>query len=126
MIETLGRVDESLVYRKGYSVEAGEEMMTRLLEQHPDVEAVFCINNLVFFGSAGPVNLFELREGRQIMMAGFDISHYSSLLKRPLISADQNLGRLAEAAVGLLLNPEASGKDIHKTIPVSIVKHRLP
>jgi len=128
LTETMGRLDESFVLMKGYSVQAGREMMTKLLYERPDVEAVFCVNNLVFFGAVGPANAFELRQARPIMMTGFDIGDYASLMKRPLISADQNLGELALAAVGLLLDTEAGapGKDNHKTIPVSIVKHRLP
>jgi LacI family transcriptional regulator len=128
LAESLGRVDESLVLMKGYSVQAGREMMARLLDERPDVEAVFCVNNLVFYGAVGPVNDFELRQARPVMMAGFDVGDYASLMKRPLISADQNLGELAGAAVGLLLDPEpgAAGADNHKTIPVAIVRHRLP
>jgi LacI family transcriptional regulator len=128
LTEALGRLDESLVAAKGYSVQAGREMMGRLLEERPDVEAVFCVNNLVFYGAVGPANEFELRQARPVMMAGFDIGDYASLMKRPLISADQNLGELADAAVGLFLAAAggAAEGDSHKTIPVSIVRHRLP
>lgn len=125
MVEALDRLDESFVLTKGYTSQAGREMMLRLLEQRPDVEAVICVNNLVFFGAAGPVNEFELRQARPVMMAGFDIGEYASLLKRPLISADQDLAELARNAVGLLLEAEA-GADRHRTIPVAIAKHRLP
>jgi len=127
MAETLGAVDESLVLMKGYSARAGEEMMEKLLDGRPEVEAVFCVNNLVFFGAAGPANRFELQQGRPLMMAGFDIGLYANLLKRPLISADQNLGELASTAVGLLLDPDARSSSTanHKVIPVSVVKHRL-
>ncbi|MBN2207097.1 MAG: LacI family DNA-binding transcriptional regulator [Candidatus Aminicenantes bacterium] len=128
VVETLGRLDESFVLSKGYTAQAGREMMIRLLDERPDVEAVLCVNNLVFYGAVGPVNDFELRQARPVMMAGFDIGEYASLMKRPLISADQNLAELARSAVGLLLEADAGAADAanHLTIPVVIARHRLP
>ncbi len=127
MTDGVGRVDPSLVLRKGYSVRDGEDMMARLLDSAPDVEAVVCVNNLVFFGAANVTNKFELRSDRRIMMAGFDIGDFANLCKRPLISADQNLGGLASAAVDALMSTwnGAARNGTTVTIPISIVKHRV-
>jgi LacI family transcriptional regulator len=128
MIKAFGGLDESLVLFKGYSVEAGEEMMEKLLGRRSDVEAVFCVNNLVFFGAVRVAHQFEARHGRTLMLAGFDIGKYRNLCTRPLISADQNLGELAGAAVRLLLSPITGpgSEDNHLIIPLSVNTFGLP
>ncbi len=127
MKEMFGGVDESLVLSKGYSIQDGVEMMHRLLDRRRDVDAVFCVNNLVFFGAAEAANEFELQSGRSLMMAGFDIGNTAGLLQRPLISADQNLAELADAAVSLLLRQgkDAGGQETNRTIPIQLNKYRL-
>jgi LacI family transcriptional regulator len=97
-------IQEDKVFFQGYSSQAGEEMMARLLKDCPDVEAVVCVNNLVFFGAIKVVQKFEVREDRSIMMAAFDIGQYCNLFKRPLICANQDLDVLAETSVSLLLD----------------------
>ena len=66
-------VDESIVFHEGYSPEAGEIMMAALLSKAPDIKAVFCVNNLVFIGAMKIVQEHEIRTGRHILMAAFDI-----------------------------------------------------
>jgi LacI family transcriptional regulator len=128
MIEDLGGLDDSLVIFKGYSVEAGEEMMEKLSARRDDVDAVFCVNNLVYFGAIKIAHQFEVRRGRTLMLAGFDIGSYRNLCTRPLISADQNLGELAEAAVRLLLSPKIGpgSEENHLIIPISVNRFGLP
>lgn len=121
------RLERELVFFKGYSAEAGEEMMTKALELRPDLDAVFCVNNLVFFGATRVVREYEQRQGRQLMMAGFDIGHYRRLLDRPLITADQDLDALAHAAVNLLLSL-INRTPLEKTqlmLPITLHRHRL-
>jgi LacI family transcriptional regulator len=127
MTERFGGVDESLVLFQGYSAKDGEEVLERLFERRSDTEAVFCVNNLVFFGAAKIANRLEIRQGRPLMMAGFDIGEYSNLFKWPLISADQNLAELARGAVRLLLPrvSDAEIKDTHLVVPISVNKYRL-
>jgi LacI family transcriptional regulator len=123
----LGAVDESLVLFKGYSASSGEELMETLLALHPDVEAVLCVNNLVFFGGIKAVNRFEMRTGRSLMLAGFDLGEYRNLCARPLISADQDLGALATSAVELLLAQIAApgSRRDHVLIPIDVSTYRF-
>jgi len=149
MTAGLGGVDRSLVIYGGYSARDGTEMAERLLDRRSDIEALFCVNNLVFFGAARVVNLFEERTGRDLMMGGFDVGEFAAFCKRPLVSADQNLEEMAAAAVSLLLTsgvgaddrvdsaaeiPEPSGTlgaagagpgGNHRTIPVTINSYRV-
>jgi LacI family transcriptional regulator len=101
---------EDRIIFKDYSSQAGEEMMEKLLNKCPDVDAVFCVNNLVFFGAIKTVQMYESRKGVSIMMAAFDIGHYCSMFKRPLLCANQDIDALAESAVNLLLD-QIEGKN---------------
>jgi LacI family transcriptional regulator len=121
-------VDERIVLFKGYSPEAGEDMMASLLEREPETRAVVCVNNLVFIGAMKVVQRHELETGRSIMMAAFDIDRYCDIFKRPLLCAKQDQERLATDAVSLLIDGihrEAS-PDRHRIVPVCIGKHRIP
>lgn len=121
------KLDENLVLFKGYSKEAGEEMMEKLLKRNIDLEAIFCVNNLVFFGAMKIVQNYEKLKGRSITMAGFDISHYANILKCPIISADQDIESLANSAVLLLLDRINNRLSLENNIiiPISVNKYRL-
>jgi LacI family transcriptional regulator len=115
------------VFFKGYSAEAGEEMMEKLLEREIEVEAVFCVNNMVFFGAVKVMQEYERRHDRKIMMSAFDIGPYCNMFKRPLISANQDLGEISNSAVDLLLDrindrPRRQNQII---MPISVDKYRL-
>ena len=120
-------MDKNKVLFKGYSTEAGEEMMAKLVEQVPDVEAVFCVNNLVFLGAMKIVQQHERENDRIIMMAAFDIGHYCNVFKRPLICANQNLDILAKSAVDLLINRINEGplKGNQLIAPITVDRHRI-
>jgi len=120
-------LNEKTVLFRGYSTLAGEEMMRSLLERAPDIQAVFCINNLVFLGTMKAVQEFEIKSKRSVMIGAFDISRYRGIFNRPLISADQNMQDLADSAVSLLMDrirrqPIAQA---HITIPVSVNKYYI-
>ena len=120
-------IDKNKVLFKGYSIEAGEEMMVKLLEQTPDIDAVFCVNNLVFLGALPIVQEFERKNDRSLMMAAFDIGHYCNILKRPLLSANQNLDLLAKCTVDLLINRinDNPQKDNHLIVPINVDKSSI-
>ena len=120
-------VCEDLVSFQGYSSEAGAKMMEKLLSDFPDVEAVVCVNNLVFFGAMKVVQEYETKGGKPFMMAAFDIGHYCSMFKRPLICANQDLGALAETGVSLLLDQIENRpmKNHHLMIPSEVCSFRI-
>ena len=119
-------LDENIVLFQGYSTEAGEEMMPLILERAPDIEAVFCVNNLVFLGAMKIVQQQEVKTNKNIMMAAFDIKRYCNIFKRPLVCANQDLQKLAYAVVSLLID-KINGKsrtDTHLILPIQIMTHR--
>lgn len=118
---------DDIIFFEGYSIQAGENMMSSLLSRDPEIRAVLCVNNLVFLGAMKCVQEHELKTGRPIMMAAFDIDRYCNIFKRPILCACQNMEKLAESAVFLLkdrINKEPIRK-IHITIPIRIDKHRI-
>jgi LacI family transcriptional regulator len=127
-LEKLGLpLDNHLMMHKGLTIESGEAMMRALVSKAPDIQAVFCINNLVFLGAMKVVREHEAKTEKSIMLAAFDIDRYSGLFRRPLLSANQDMESLASAAVSLFLD-RISGRPVsdgHITIPVRIDRYRL-
>lgn len=121
------RLLKKIVLFKGYSPEAGEEMMRLVLERAPDIEAVFCVNNLVFLGAMKVVQQHELKSGKYIMMCAFDIGRYCSIFKRPLICANQDLQKLANEAVSLLIDriDKKARNDNQLILPIQVDSHRF-
>jgi LacI family transcriptional regulator len=120
-------VDGRITLFEGYSPEAGENMMATLLQREPEIQAVFCVNNLVFIGAMKIVQKHEIETGRSIMMAAFDIDRYCDIFKRPLLCAEQDKERLAASAVALLMDGirNAVGTDRHLVLPVCVGKYRV-
>ncbi len=120
-------VDKDLMLFQGYSTESGEIMMHIIVEREFDVEAVFCVNNLVFLGAMKIVQEHEKKTNQPILMAAFDISHYCDLFKRPLVCANQDLVKLANSVVALLISKinEVPNTDHHLILPMLVEKYRL-
>lgn len=120
-------VDKDLVLFQGYSTESGENMMQILMERECDVEAVFCVNNLVFFGAMKIVQEYERKTNQSILMAAFDIGRYCDIFKRPLVCANQDLVEIANSVVTLLINKinEVPNTDHHLILPILVDKYRL-
>lgn len=98
------RLNRKIVYYEGYTALSGERMMERVMAEHPDIEAVFCVNNLVFVGAMKILQRMESEDDPSIMMAGFDIDRYSKISLRPLLSASQDFELLGDKALHLLLD----------------------
>ena len=121
------RLVKKIVLFQGYSPEAGEEMMRLLLERAPDIRAVICVNNLVFLGAMKVVQQHESETDRCIMMCAFDIGRYCSIFKRPLVCANQDLQKLANEAVSLLIEriEKKERRDKHLILPIQVESHRI-
>jgi LacI family transcriptional regulator len=118
---------DEIIQFVGYSVEAGEAMMLSLLKADPDIKAVMCVNNLVFQGAMKVVQGYELTTRDPIVMGAFDIHPLCGIFKRPLVCANQDLPKMAEAAVSLIVN-RIKGKSLrktHLTLPIRVEEHRF-
>lgn len=122
--EGLG-INSALTAFQGYSAEAGREMMKAFLSSELNFTAALCVNNLVFLGAMSILQEKESYLENPILMAAFDIGQYCSLLRRPILCANQNIELMANSAVDLLLDRienHTNGKE-KLIIPVPLVKH---
>lgn len=114
---------------RGYTVRDGEKMMESLVGKLDELDAIFCVNNLVFLGAMGVAQKYEVDFGSKgyIQLAAFDIARYCNLFKRPMVCANQNLNVLAGSAVSLMLDQinQTPRRDIHINLPIYIEKHRV-
>jgi len=113
-----------LVFFEGYGIDDGTRMVKRLFDNELECDGVFCVNNLVFLGMMGLLWDYEETIGKQLRIAAFDIGDYCALYNRPLISADQDTERIAQAAVCLLIGRiSASFQEREKIIlPIIVAK----
>jgi LacI family transcriptional regulator len=111
----------------GYSVKAGEDMMTTALEKDPNLRAVFCVNNLVFLGAMKVIQQNEMNGGPGKLVGAFDIKPYCNIFKRPIICANQDLETIGKTAVSLMMdriNDRPRDKN-HIIVPIHVQTHRL-
>lgn len=91
--------------------EDGYQAMTRLLEARPDLDAVFCFNDLLAFGALHALREAGRRTPRDVAVAGFDDIEECRYSQPPLTSIAPDTAALADQAVDLLI------ERINKTAP---------
>lgn len=120
-------IDPDLLLFEDYSIDAGYNMMERLIHSKGRFDAVFCVNNQVFIGALRSIDRFEKDNKCYIMTAAFDVGSYRHVLQRPLISAEQDLDKLAALSVKLLVAQinHRRCNTYQYVIPAKIYKSRL-
>ena len=98
---------ESLVVRFDHMDEAGDRegyaAMQRLLETHPDVDAVFCYNDLAAIGAMEAARDAGRSIPDQIAFVGCGNMPYARYLRTPLTSIDHGTDRLGQQAARLAI-----------------------
>jgi len=121
-------IDENMVlFQEKYSPENDIQKIQYLFDKNTDIDAIFCINNLVLFRALKVIKEWEAKNNKQLLLSAFDVGRFINLIDRPLIYADQDLNKVAEAAVNLLL-ALIEGKYIENRqimLPFNIKKHLL-
>lgn len=122
------RIDDRLVvFQEKYSPENGLKRIEALFYENTDIDALFCVNNLVLFRALKVIKHWEKKYKRQLLLSAFDVGRFINLIDRPLIYADQSLNKVAESAVQLLL-AQIAGRRTKKrqiTLPFQVHKHLL-
>ncbi len=94
----------------------------RLLDQNPDTEAVFCVNDEVAFALYEELRSRGLEPGRDVKVMGFDNSQNSAMVVPSLstVNADaEELGRYAYHMAWRVLCGEKPGEE---TIPTRFIR----
>lgn len=117
-------VEPARIVPGDWSRESGAAAMRTLLDQAPDLDAVFAASDAMA-GAALPV----LREAgrdvpRAVRVVGFDDSGLAATLDPPLTTVRQPLERIAEEMVRLLSDVTDGRTPLSVTVPTTLVPRR--
>ena len=96
--------------------------MEQLLEQSPDLDAVFVASDLMAAGALSVLRRSGRRVPDDVAVGGFDDSHVAVTTDPPLTTVRQPLERVAQTMVSLLLDQIAGEPVTSMTLPTSIVR----
>lgn len=104
--------DSSLVYTcQKVSFEEGFEFAKQILTQHPDVDGIFAITDLVAVGVLAYCNENDIKIPKQIAVIGFSNWFMSQVMTPKLSTIDQPGREMGEAAFNLLLDEITANKE---------------
>jgi DNA-binding LacI/PurR family transcriptional regulator len=122
-VEAEGRAyDESLVSVGDFTSAGGYAAARRLLEQRPDVDAIFAASDLAAFGVLRALREAGRRPGDDVAVIGFDDIPAAAEQQPPLSTVRQPIADLGVAMTRLLLR-RIEGEPARRTeiLPVELV-----
>jgi DNA-binding LacI/PurR family transcriptional regulator len=122
-MEAEGRpADESLVSVGDFTAAGGYDATRRLLEQRPDVDAIFAASDLAAFGVLRALRESGRRPGDDVAVIGFDDIPAAADQQPPLSTVRQPIAELGAAMTKLLLR-RIEGESPARTeiLPVELV-----
>ena len=115
------RYDSKLVYTcKNVTFEEGLEFAKQIIEEHPDVDGIFVITDLVAVGVLAYFNEKRIQVPNQIAIIGFSNWFMSQVITPKLSTVDQPSYEMGVAAFSLLLEEMICRKDGKVFIPRTI------
>lgn len=124
-LRSAGRpVDASLIVYGDYSYASGGAAMHRLVEQCPEVDAVFVNSDLMAIGAITALHDLGKRVPEEVAVVGYDdlpIARYNNL---PLTTVRQNLPLAGRLLAQNLIQYIRSGVVTNVTLPVELVIRR--
>jgi DNA-binding LacI/PurR family transcriptional regulator len=114
-------MDPSLMVHGDYSHASGKIAMEQLLQQRPDVDAVFVNSDLMAIGAINVIQKFGKRVPEDIAVVGYDdltIAAYNNL---PLTTISQKIAMAGKLLAQNLVQYIQTGLVSHVTIPVELV-----
>lgn len=113
--------DPGLVEEGDYGMESGAAAMSRLLERHPDIDAVFAASDLMASGAVQVLRRAGRRVPEDIAVAGFDDSGLAENHEPALTTMRQPWDRISEEMVALLLEVIAGAPPRAVTLSTTLV-----
>ncbi len=117
----------SLVVEGEWTAAAGEEGLTRLLEQEPGIDAVFASSDQIALGAMGTAHRLGRQIPQDLAIVGFDNMPESACFWPPLTTVYQQLidvGRIAVQSLHGMIEAQRLSKSHHKG-SVKLVKPEL-
>ena len=91
-----------------------EEAAEKLLDDNPDIQAVFCVNDAAAVGLYNVLKRRGLRPGKDIFVFGFDNTRMAAEMVPPLSSIGSKSVTLGQKALELLLK-KIGGEEVEST-----------
>jgi DNA-binding LacI/PurR family transcriptional regulator len=113
--------DPELIANGDYTRRSGEEAMTQLLDQVPDLDAVFVASDLMAAGALAALNRAGRRIPEDIAIAGFDDSSVAITAQPHLTTVRQPWERISSEMVRLLLGLIAGDSPAAVILPTELI-----
>jgi DNA-binding LacI/PurR family transcriptional regulator len=112
-------VDERLVERGDFGQQGGADAMRALLERAPDLDAVFCANDLMAVGALQVLRAAGRRVPEDVAVVGFEDAPVAQSAQPPLTTVHQSPEEMGRAMVDLLLETMADPEGDHPGLMLS-------
>ncbi len=116
------KLDSSLIATGEFSVHSGYKAMTTLLNEAPDMTAVFCSNDEMALGAMKAIKERRLRVAKDISVIGFDNVWFAEYTDPPLTTICQPHVEIGETTMKLMLDISNNGPKLPQKI---ILPHQL-
>ena len=114
--------DESLVEEGDYTQDSGEHAMTKLLERHPDLDAVFVANDAMALGALNALRAGGRHVPEDVAIGGFDDSAAALAARPALTTMRQPWQRVSSEMVRLLLGAISGDEPSAVILPTELVR----
>ena len=105
-----------LMAEGSWSAASGEQALYQLLQQHPDMDAVFASNDQMALGALRAAHLLKRRVPDDLAVVGYDNTPESAFFWPPLTTIRQHLVELGQASV----------QELEKIIQAPAADHAAP
>lgn len=124
--ETLGSAGlphgDDLVAPGRFRTEQGREAMLELLRRHPDLDAVFCANDLSAFGALQALQAAGRRVPQDVAVVGFDDVPAAATSSPPLTTVRQEIELMGRRMARLLLDRlDGRSEPVQEVLPTRLV-----
>jgi DNA-binding LacI/PurR family transcriptional regulator len=121
-LQAAGRtVNSSLVVYGDYSYASGTAAMQRLMDQAPDLDAVFVNSDLMAIGAINAIQASGKRVPADIAVVGYDDLSIASYTTLPLTTIRQNIPLAGSLLAQHLIQRIQTGLVTNVTVPVELV-----
>ncbi|KAF0823151.1 substrate-binding domain-containing protein [Cytobacillus firmus] len=121
---------ENIVFSKGFTFSDGVEGFKKLVEQFPDVSAIFAASDEMAIGALSAAYQLGIKVPDEISVMGYDNLNLAEMSIPPLTTVGQPLAKMGEAAAEMLFTIMETGETPesrimpHKIIERMCVKER--
>ena len=104
--------DERNIMHAGLTLEEGRESFFQFKEKFPEIDGIFCVNDLCAIGVIEAADYLGIKPGRELAVIGIDNLNISNISRISLTSIRQPNHEIVETAVKALLDGIDGKKEI--------------